>query len=55
MVYHHYIIIEIQNQDMKAMRRTYQAERKKPNMADTTTKDLGFNNRYLGPILKLII
>ena len=54
MVYH-YIIIEIQNQDMKAMRKTYQAERKKPNMADTTTKDLGINNRYLGPVLKLII
>ena len=35
------IIVEIQNQDMKAMRKTYQAERKKPNMADTTTKDLG--------------
>ena len=40
---YHYIIIEIQNQDMKAMRKTYQAERKKPNMADTTTKDLGIN------------
>ena len=52
---YHYIIIEIQNQNMKAMRKTYQAERKKPNMADITTKDLGINNRYVGPVLKLMI
>ena len=49
------VIIKFRIRIRKVMRKTYQAERKKPNMADTTTKDLGINNRFLGPVLKLII